>query len=381
MISRNLTSSIIRPSKAVLNSAAKPDMATRLLKSNFVGKICDTAADNPVLCQSLFSLGICCAARPATNYLVTPDKKDAGYASAHSVASGVVGLAWTLLFAGVITAGVKAVLNKPQKFLKPEVIKKFYPNVGTEEIIKNGKKTLRIMTNAKGEMLKQDGTKLFRNLEPLKITHGEANGDLKKVLEKIEKTKPTQTKKLEKLNAQKAELELKVEKFNKNKEIFEQVNPHLTVDENGIVRSKDVLQTKDGMYVIKNGKKVGCAVQKPEDKKEVDAILKGKKKADLAPITEEIEVGAKKEENVKTAINQIPDILLAPPRAFLTIAIIPWLLKNVFGMEKKKKGAKPQQENQQQNKINQPTTSNLSTKSTFGMIKAHNVANSKKGGV
>lgn len=73
---------------------------------------------------------------------------------------------------------------------------------------------------------------------------------------------------------------------------------------------------------IKNGNKIGCSVQK-----------------DLTPITEEMEIGVKKEQNVKNVLNMIPDIMLAPPRAALTIALIPPIMKNIFGMQKPQKPA------------------------------------------
>lgn len=378
MINSRLTSSIIRPNnilRATAGTTRKPDVVTRFMKNKWVGKICETASDNPVICQSIFSLGICCAARPATNYLTTPDKKDAGYASAHSFSSGVVGLVWPLLTATPLAAGVGLVLKKPQKFLKPEIIKKFYPNVGLKEVTENGKKIMKVMTNAKGEMLRQDGSVLCRSLEPLKIKHGDAAKELKDVMEKLTKTK--KASKIEELNAKKAELEVRFEKFKKNKEVFETTNPHLSVDENGIVRSKEVFKTEDGKFALDEaGNKIGCAVQKPEDAKELDAILKGKKKANVRPITEEMETGIQKEQNIKSIINWIPDILLAPPRALLTIKLIPWLLKNVFGLEKRKKGPKPCEQQPQNNiqnqtkKVKSPTFVNI--QKTVGV---------KKGGV
>ena len=66
-----------------------------------------------------------------------------------------------------------------------------------------------------------------------------------------------------------------------------------------------------------------------------------------------------KREAMKTLAKNMPDWLLAVPRACLTIAIIPPILKYVFGLEKKKKsGDKKQQEmntpQQQFNFIDKP---------------------------
>lgn len=325
MVSMNLSNSIIRQGASLCSTATKakkPDMMTRFLTNKYVGKLCDTAADNPVMCQSLYSLGICCVARPATNMLTTPDKKDTAYANCHSFSSGVVGIVWPFFTATPLAAAVGLVLKKPQKFLKPELIKKFYPSVGLKEVIEDGKKSLKVMTNTKGEMLRQDGSMLCRELEPLKIKNGDATGLLAKVNEKLEKIKPSKTKKIEKLNQEKAELEEKIRTFNLDRAEFEAANPNLYVDDNGIVRSREVFKTENGKFALdKQGNKIGCAVQK------------GSKN----PITEEMEIGIQKEQNVKNIINFIPDTLLAPPRAFLTIACIPWLLKNVFHVEKPQK--------------------------------------------
>ena len=66
---------------------------------------------------------------------------------------------------------MKKVLSKPQKYLKPELIQKFYPNVAVvDNISKEGKKLgVKIKTNAKGQMLRKNGTVLCQDLEPLMV--------------------------------------------------------------------------------------------------------------------------------------------------------------------------------------------------------------------
>ena len=65
---------------------------------------------------------------------------------------------------------------------------------------------------------------------------------------------------------------------------------------------------------------------------------------DKTPITEELENGAQKEENLKTIFKWIPDTLLAVPRAYLTIIAIPPILK-VLGLKKAPKGGNAQNTN------------------------------------
>lgn len=386
MINGRIASSIIRPNTILHGTATKkPDMMTRIMKSNFLGKVCEAADNNPVLTNSLFSLAICCFARPITNYLTTPDKKDAAYASGHSISSGGIGTLWSLAIATPIAGAVGAVLKKPQKYLKPSMIKKLFPSVGIETIKKNGKEIERVMTNAKGNMIRKDGTELLRDLEPLKIKNGDAGKRLKEIEEKLLKTK--KQNKIDKLNEEKIELEKKLEEFKAEKTKFEAENPSLYVDNNGIVRSREVFKTENGKFQLdkdgtksatgKKGDKVGCVVQK-----------------DKTPITEEIENANQKEENLKTIFKWGPDILLAVPRAYLTIIAIPPILK-LLGLKKAPKGgdaknnanAKPniaQTVAQKAETVKQNTTPIATTvtekRNAFANIQAHIASTSKKGG-
>ncbi len=383
MINGKLTSSIIRP-KTILNAATtattkKPDMVTRFMKNGLVGKICETAAENPVMCQSIFSLAICCGARPVTNMITTKDKKDASYASCHSISSGVMGFVWPLIFATPLAAAVKMIAAKPQKFLKPETIKKFYPTVGLEKVMKNGKETLRVMTNSKGEMLRENGTKLLTNLEPLKLKgEAEAAGKIKKLTEKLAKTK-SESKKL-KIQSQIEDFRIKQQEFEAEKAAFEAMNPKLYVDvDTGVIRSREFFKTENGQFALNDkGEKIGCAIQKPEDKKALDRVLAGKQEAEILPITEDMEIGKNKEDNIKSIINWVPDILLAPPRAMLTIELIPRFLK-LFGMEKQKKSA-PAKDGTQQTQNNTTFKASPIKMPAFATLKTHSVAAPKKGG-
>ena len=387
MINGKIASSIIR-SKTILNGTAtkKPDRLTRFLRSNSLGKTCEAAYNNPVLTNSLFSLAICCFARPLTNYATTPDKKDAAYASGHSISSGGIGTLWSLAIATPIAGAVGMVLKKPQKYLKPSMIKKLFPSVGIKEVVKDGKKIEEVMINAKGNMIRKDGTELLRDLEPLKIEHGDANQRLKDIEKKLQKTK--KQSKIDKLNEEKVELEKNLEEFKAEKAKFEQENPNLYVDNNGVVRSREVFKTENGKFQLdadgtksatgKKGDKVGCVVQK-----------------DGTPITEEIENGNQKEENLKTLFKWGPDILLAVPRAYLTIIAIPPILK-VLGLKKAPKGGDAKDNNvTAKANTTQPTapkaqtvtqnTTSVANKVTekrnaFANIQAHIASASKKGG-
>ena len=278
-----ITNAAVSKSSAPNFTGGSGNGLRKFMKNPVLGKVLDSAADNPVICQSAFSLALCCVARPATNFAITKDKQDATYASCHSISSGAIGFVWPFIFATPLAKGVSKVLSAPHKYLKPEVVKKFYPNVGIADVIdKNGKKIgQKIKTNIKDQMLRKDGTVLCQDLEPMMV-YG-----------------------------------------NEQKAAFEKANAGFYVDKSGVVRSKTVAKTEGGKVKLdKDGGFIGCAVQR-----------------DMTPITEEMEIGVKKEQNVKNILNMIPDIILAPPRAALTIALIPPVLKNVFGVQKASKTA------------------------------------------
>jgi len=327
MINKIMGTAIPKATQAVAGAAksgAKESRTSRFLKSESLGRVLEVAAENQNVCQAGFALAICCGLRPVSNYVVTEDKKDAWFANAHSMSSGLIGFAWPLVFATPLAAGVKHVLAKPQKYLKPELVKKFYPNVGmVEEIAKDGTKTKKIATNIKGEMLRKDGSILCKDLEPLMIYK------------------------------------------DSEKPVFEKAHPNLYVDKTGVVRSKDVFKTERGVYKLdEKGEKIGVAVQK-----------------DLTPITEEMEIGAQKEKNVQTAINMSSDILLAPIRASLTIKLIPVIL-GALGIEKPKKAPAVTAQSNQNNSLNVVSTSNNTTvKSTAGGNIVSSFSAFKKGGV
>ena len=281
MITKVMGSVVPKTAKKAAIKSGKDVSMKKFMQSEALGKVLDVAAENQTLCQSLFALGICVGPRPITNYIVTEDKKDATYADCHSISSGVVGYLWPMVFATPIALGVKKMVANPTKYFKPEMIQKFYPNVKVEESLAKDGKTIikKIATNAEGKMLRKDGSVLCTDLEPMMV-YGE-----------------------------------------KARNAFQKEHPELLVEKTGVVRSKTVDKTENGVIKLdKNGNKIGAAVQKN----------------DLNPITEEMEIGARKEQNVQKFVNMVPDILLAPFRASLTIALIPPLLKS-FGIEKRKK--------------------------------------------
>ena len=97
--------------KMVDNSRKAADKETKMdkfLKSRFFDKALDIM-NHEVLVQALISAVVCVAMRPLT-IMAIPTKKskqDNMYASAHSVSSGLVGIASSLLIATPFSKGIK----------------------------------------------------------------------------------------------------------------------------------------------------------------------------------------------------------------------------------------------------------------------------------
>lgn len=94
--------------------------------------------------------------------------------------------------------------------------------------------------------------------------------------------------------------------------------------------------------------------------KAMDAeIARLKAEKDAGTITKEakatLKAMMKKRAALNTLVKNIPDWVIGVPRAILTIALIPPILKYVFGVEKKKKPA-PVQENNVNNTVNKMET-------------------------
>lgn len=366
------------PKVAKLSSSTVPkggDWKARFLKSETLGKVLDVAADNQTVCQSLFALAICVGPRPVTNFIVTKDKQDATYASCHSISSGGVGFVWPLVFATPVAVGLKRIAKNPAKYLKPETVEKLYNGVGIKEVEKDGKVVKEIMTNEAGQMLRKDGSVYHSSLEPLMLYNKEQQELFRKnypnhyVESKtnVVRVKPVQREDggWDHIKTENGIAKFKI-KRDKAYPIGEAVQAkNFAVDDEGFLRNIQ-LDKKGNPLLDKDGKMLlGDVIQEK----------------DLVPITEEMEIASKKEQNVHKFINMTPDILLAPIRASLTIAMIPPLL-NAFGIRKSDKSANKGVNNSANKGIDIVSTSNNTVVSTGKMGGVASTFSSfKKGGV
>ena len=369
MINKVMSSHLIPKAVKAASASGSGNRMQKFMRSEALGKVLDVAADNQTLCQSLFALAICVGPRPATNFLITEDKQDATYASCHSISSGVVGFVWPLVFATPIAVGVKRIAKNPHKYLNPKIVKQFYEDVATKTETVNGKKIEKILTNAEGKMLRKDGSILCQSHEPLMIYGEESQKAFEEAYPRFYVERGTNVARIKPVQRadggwDHVKTDNGVGKFkiegDKAVPVGEAVQAKdFTVDKNGVLRSTERFEMENGVEKLDaDGEKIGVRITQEE----------------LTPITESMEIGAKKEENVKKFINMVPDILLAPLRASLTIALIPPLL-NTFGI-RKSSANKPQDKSLNVVSYSNNTNSSTQTAGTASAFSAF-----KKGGV
>ena len=133
--------------KIVDNSRKAADKETKMdkfLKSRFFDKALNIM-NHEVLVQSLISAVVCVAMRPLT-IMAIPTKKskqDNMYASAHSVSSGLVGIASSLLIATPFSKGIKYAQKTYLKDMSEDLLKRKYPNLKIESIWTDASKKVR----------------------------------------------------------------------------------------------------------------------------------------------------------------------------------------------------------------------------------------------
>lgn len=81
----------------------------------------EKANENQIFFSALFALVLTCALRPAAIMVTPGDKKnhdDKKYASAHSIASGLIGLGATILLSNPIAHATKKITENPETFIE-----------------------------------------------------------------------------------------------------------------------------------------------------------------------------------------------------------------------------------------------------------------------
>lgn len=94
----------------------------KMAVNKYFNKFLDILADNSLIADALIALGLTTIARPASIYVIPAkdeqEKKKNNYQVAHSIATGVLGLATTIAVAEPIKRGVKKLMKNPEKYMK-----------------------------------------------------------------------------------------------------------------------------------------------------------------------------------------------------------------------------------------------------------------------
>lgn len=109
--------SVIKEGTKILAIAENP---SKIYKNEQVKKLLEKAADSPVVFSALFALALTSTLRPAAIMALPGQKKnkdDKKYASAHSIASGVIGYIVSLAVFAPIASALKVIGKNPEKYL------------------------------------------------------------------------------------------------------------------------------------------------------------------------------------------------------------------------------------------------------------------------
>ena len=92
--------------------------------NKWFNKFLDILADNSLFADAIFALGLTTIARPASIYIIPAknqhEKKKNNYQVAHSISTGILGLATTFAVAEPVKRGVKKLMNNPSKYMKKD---------------------------------------------------------------------------------------------------------------------------------------------------------------------------------------------------------------------------------------------------------------------
>ena len=389
---------IKEPVKATKRKFAErvAEKCSNILASDSFGKILSWTQTQEVLVQSGSALIVCSVLRPATLALFPGDKnkQDFLYAAGHSVSSGLWGFGVSSLFVKPPASGVNFVLDNMSKYIKDEVLAEMYPHLdinSTKTVDKLGNKIRKPV----GEWLDKSARKFYADTKNVRKVF--------KPLHLSEVSEETLVEKLKDLNLESikdskgARASANVWKNNAGKEIsfaledmficvkdearkapqyypLEFVNPEIlkkifpNLDEKSMVDGAGRRIHPD-MWKEINGKafkldKDMIFISSPRDSAKTIPLVAGYTRVDafgkvkdvcyqdnakegIQDVGTEITTDMLEAAEVNKIVHKIggwlPDIVVTYPRASATIAVLPFILKHGFGLEKSKKPT-PQQE-------------------------------------
>ena len=414
--------------KIVDNSRKAADKETRMdkfLKSRFFDKTLNIM-NHEVLVQSLISAVVCVAMRPLT-IMAIPTKKskqDNMYASAHSVSSGLVGIASSLLIATPFSKGIKYAQKTYLKDMNENLLKRKYPNLKIETIWTDASKKARKPVSEWKDILDNKFSKEYKDV--MKVAQPKHISEISEATLKdfgadvdVNAMKGKPISEWTDRNGKKLHFELKDMfiavkeegmggslKGNKDtnffslahidKDFLKEVMPKLdinSIEKDGKRLHTDMWKNVDGtpfkldmdMVHLSSYRETAHATPLYTGKKRIEtkggkttekyvSYQNNVKLEDSTKVPEKIGSAVEQEYLQADKINGIsnktfgwlPDILTRIPVAAGTIYLIPFILKNVFHIEKSKKHEE-KQDNAIKAEVNNshPKTENKPAQVTF----------------
>ncbi len=341
----------------------------KILTSGFFDKTLDMMS-HEVFVQAAISAIICCALRPLT-IMALPSKdkskNDNMYAASHSISSGLLGLASSLLISIPFSKGIKYAQKNLLQTLKPEILEKMFPNLNIESIWEDKAKGLRKPMDKWLDKVGNTFSTEYKNV--MKVAKPKP---IAAVSEETMKTFGATKNDISKMDAKDLFVKISEEGMGENffslgyidEKFLKETIPDIdikSIKKNGKVlnpmewktvsgdSAADIL--KDNLYV--SSYRETCE-SVPLYTGRVRTESSGKKETKYTGYQRNVEGGLGTEISQKMLdadhandikyklLGWMPDIISRPFVAAGTIAILPVVLKNVFHLEKSKKPAEPQ---------------------------------------
>ena len=138
------------------SGAAAKSLGDKILGSSVFDKILTMAEGSPIVCNSLFALGLAGILRPATLVAMggDRDREDNIYASGHAISSGIIGFISSIILTAPLNKMVDRIKQSPnpEQYLKEATVKLLRLNEAEDA------KAVKAIMN--------DG-KLFKNMQHL----------------------------------------------------------------------------------------------------------------------------------------------------------------------------------------------------------------------
>ena len=355
-----------------------------IVNSGSFDRMLKIVSDQEVMIQAATALGLCCVARPLA-ILSLPsgkNKKDNAYAATHSISSGVLGFIIPLLCIKPVANGYSHALANASKYIeKDDTLKKIWPHLDIKSVRDKAGKRLE-----QSKWLDIEGNKFIADIKdvrkvPLpKHISSFSETTLKKIVPNLDIAKSknlpvnewvdTNGKKLIIENLDFKDIYIATQEHGKEtkyyplmlikENLLKEFYPDLNINS---IKGADGKRIHPAKWLKNNGEKFEMPLDNvflsrwEESDKVIPLIIgdtrkEGKSIKDICyqknnnewdpyslgtAITSEM-TQADVVNSIKNKLGGwLPDIVVAYPRATATIALIPFILKNILGMEKSKK--------------------------------------------